>query len=369
MVFSPFNFKRKRWDMGLFEALGEVSGRIGRLLAEDDFPLGIEPEALRAAVRSYPLRGGKRLRPALLLWSCGALGGDPEKALHAAAAVEVYHNWTLVHDDIIDEDLTRRGQPSTHAELTAHAAAALGQGGRAAAKYGVDFAILAGDLQQAWANRLLLKAAQDGVDAALVLALAAELQDKVGRELISGEALDVEFPYRGLRAVGSDELRRMLYLKTGALLSFCAEAGGKLAVGKPEGDARTVALAEFAAAAGVAFQLRDDWLGVYGTAKLGKPICSDIRSAKPTLLLLKALERLGFEGRGRLTSYLGAASFTEGQIAEIRSLITASGAEAEILAETEGLAAQARTALGRLPDNGHSRLLLELNDYLVSRDY
>jgi len=355
--------------MGLLEELGEVSGRVGRLLAADDFPEGIEPEALRAAVRSYPLRGGKRLRPALLLWSCAALGGDPEKALHAAAAVEVYHNWTLVHDDIIDEDLTRRGQPSTHAELMGHAATKLGQTGRAAAKYGVDFAILAGDLQQAWANRLLLKAVQDGAPPALVLSLAAELQDKVGRELISGEALDVEFPYRGLGAIGSDEVRRMLYLKTGALLSFCAEAGGKLAVGKPEGDERTAALAEFAAAAGVAFQLRDDHLGVYGTAKLGKPICSDIRSAKPTLLLLKSLERLDPEGRGRLMSYLGAESFTEPQIAEIRSLITACGAEAEVLAETEALSVQAKAALSRLPDNPYRGLLLELNDYLVSRDY
>ena len=142
-----------------------------------------------------------------------------------------------------------------------------------------------------------------------------------------------------------------------------------LAVGEAEGDGRTTALGEFAAAAGVAFQLRDDWLGVYGDAKLGKPICSDIRSAKPTLLLLKALERLEPGGRKTLLSHLGAEAFSAAQIAEIRSLITSCGAEAEVLAEAASLAAKAKAGLGRLPDNRYTRLLLELNDYLVSRDY
>ena len=92
----------------LKKELDKISKLITQTIAEDTFPSGVSPECLASAVRAYPLHGGKRLRPALLMWSCGALGGFPDAAVYAATAVEIYHSWTLVHDDIIDEDNMRR---------------------------------------------------------------------------------------------------------------------------------------------------------------------------------------------------------------------------------------------------------------------
>ena len=96
--------------------LAMVRGIIDEFIADDPFPALVRPEELREAVRLYPMRGGKRLRPVLALWACGAVGGETSRALNAAAAVEIFHNWTLVHDDIIDCDEVRRGKPTCHVE-------------------------------------------------------------------------------------------------------------------------------------------------------------------------------------------------------------------------------------------------------------
>ena len=98
-------------------ALREVAAEIDRVIADDAFPETVQPAFLRDSVRDYPGRGGKRLRPALLLWCCGLLGGELRRAWLPAAAVEVWHNWTLVHDDIIDRDALRRGVPTAHCRL------------------------------------------------------------------------------------------------------------------------------------------------------------------------------------------------------------------------------------------------------------
>ena len=160
--------------MNMKEELIKVKGRIDSILENDDFPGTIRPEYLRDAVRAYPCRGGKRLRPALTMWCCGLLGGNTVLAEYAATAVEVYHNWTLVHDDIIDNDDYRRGEPTTHTVLTEYAQKNLifGQSQNTPRKYGRDFAILAGDIQQGWAMNLLLKSVEKGVDADVVLSLS-----------------------------------------------------------------------------------------------------------------------------------------------------------------------------------------------------
>ena len=103
--------------------LAMVRGIIDEFIADDPFPASVCPEELREAVRLYPMRGGKRLRPVLALWACGAVGGETSRALNAAAAVEIFHNWTLVHDDIIDCDEVRRGKPTCHVELRARGTA------------------------------------------------------------------------------------------------------------------------------------------------------------------------------------------------------------------------------------------------------
>ncbi|MBR4666906.1 MAG: polyprenyl synthetase family protein, partial [Lentisphaeria bacterium] len=218
----------------LQDALRQVASEIIAVLSDDPFPAAVYPECLCSAVRSYPVRGGKRIRPALVLWTCGALGGDLKKAVNAAAAVEIYHSWTLVHDDIIDEDEVRRGLPTTHVELASHAAAAYKKDKKACAKFGCDMAILAGDIQQAWAVDLLMRSTDLGCDPMLVMELTRRLQSTVNRGLISGEALDVELPMRELNKVTRAEVIKTIVGKTVCLLQFCLQTGGAIALGSAD---------------------------------------------------------------------------------------------------------------------------------------
>lgn len=348
------------------EELRKVAEDIQTFIANDSFPTTIEPAYLRRAVIDYPLRGGKRLRPALVLWTCGLLGGDPAKALAAAAAVEIYHNWTLVHDDIIDNDDFRRGQPSTHCALNQYAATMLPT---AQKEFGRNFAILTGDIQQGWAAAMLLKSVECGVSPAVVLAMSRRMHEQLNRELISGEALDVEYSERDIKTITAAEVEKMLYLKTGALLRFCVEVGATIALDDPTySDSRLKKLALFAANAGVAFQLRDDWLGVFGDAKkLGKPVGADLAEKKPTIMLLKALELLPPHGKAELLALLGKPE-TESSVARARELLCNSGAEDFVIRRAVELTEQAREHLNSFPDNHYRKLLNELLEYLTERN-
>ena len=170
----------------LQKELSEVCGTINDFIFSDSFPGTLAPELLRDAVRLYPLRGGKRIRPVLVMWACGAVGGDPAKAVNAAAAVEIYHNWTLVHDDIIDCDELRRGSATCHIELKRRAAGRFELTPVRAKKFGTDFSILAGDVQQAWAMDVLLRSTERGVSCETVNMLARRMQSFLNRGLISG---------------------------------------------------------------------------------------------------------------------------------------------------------------------------------------
>lgn len=354
----------------MLNELSNVAALIDAEIGNDDFPSAVLPEYLRRAVVDYPRRGGKRLRPALLLWACGLLDGEIDHTLAAATAVEIYHNWTLVHDDIIDNDDVRRGVPTTHIQAAGYAVKELGADKAAADKFGRDFAVLAGDIQQGWAINMLLKSTERGVSMPVTLALCRRMQELVNRELISGEALDVEFALRGWRNISTEEVMRMLYLKTGALLRFCAEAGAAIALNTHDfSEPEVAALGEFASSAGIAFQLRDDWLGIFGDFdKLGKGIGADLIEAKPTVLLLKTFELLGEAERKKLESLIGLPEYSSAQIEEVRQLMRNSGAEKYVLAKSAELSAHARSILLKFEDNRYRQLLLDLNDYLVFRE-
>ncbi|MEO3812274.1 polyprenyl synthetase family protein [Sphaerisporangium sp. B11E5] len=203
--------------------------------------------------------GGKALRPALAVLSSRAAGAAPD--LPAAAAVELVHAFSLLHDDIMDGDRTRRHRPA------------------AWTLFGRAEAILAGDALLALAGELLAGAGTPGhLQVARAVGVAT-------RRLIAGQAADLEFERR--TEVSLAECLRMSSDKTGALLS-CACAAGALAAGAPPG--LTGALAAFGAEAGLAFQLVDDLLGIWGTPETtGKPVLSDLRAGKKTLPVVAAL--------------------------------------------------------------------------------
>jgi geranylgeranyl diphosphate synthase type I len=222
--------------------------------------------------RDTPGGGGKALRPALTLLSAQAAGGDPAQALPAAVAVELVHNFSLLHDDVMDNDVERRHRPT------------------AWTVFGVPAAILAGDAQLTLAIEI---ARRDSV-AAVAMEVIGCLNEAVQR-LIVGQSADVDFERR--TDVTLPECLAMAAGKTGALMR-CASSIGAIAVGA---DPATVAkLAEFGDHLGLAFQLVDDLLGIWGSPDVtGKPALADLRSRKKSVPVVAALDS-GTEAGARL---------------------------------------------------------------------
>lgn len=208
-------------------------------------------------------QAGKAIRPALVLAAARALGGDPDLAVRAAVAVELAHNFTLLHDDVIDEDATRRHRPT------------------AWAVFGVPDAVIAGDAMLALALRVL---AEDPHPASA--RVSARLSACV-IELCAGQQADCAFEERGPQDVTLDECLAMAMAKTGALLG-CACALGALCAGA--GERAVGAMDGFGREAGLAFQLIDDLIGIWGdTDRTGKPAGADLAAHKKSLPVVAAL--------------------------------------------------------------------------------
>jgi geranylgeranyl diphosphate synthase, type II len=220
---------------------------------------------LEEAMRYSLLAGGKRIRPVLCLATAEALGRPPAEVLPLAAAIEMIHTYSLIHDDLpaMDDDDLRRGKPTCHVA------------------FGEDVAILAGDGLFAEALRLALSEQQG--EPANVLAAVSEIVRAAGvRGMVGGQYLDVA-------AAGGKELRHLYELKTGALIA--ASVGSILALEGVNGPA-TMPFRRFAAELGVVFQIVDDILDVTGDeAEIGKPRGSDERHGKTTYVSVHGLER------------------------------------------------------------------------------
>lgn len=221
-----------------------------------------EPALLYDPVRYVLEGGGKRLRPVLLLLTAEAFDADVEGALPVALAVEVFHNFTLVHDDVMDHADERRGRPAVHR------------------RWDTGTALLAGDLLLVRAYDLLAEA--DGALDALMPPFR-----RMARRLCEGQAFDKAFETQ--EAVSVDAYLGMIDGKTGALLGAALELGGRC--GKAS-DAQAAALHHAGAALGRAFQIQDDLLDlVADPERWGKPVGGDLVEGKKTFLLLRALER------------------------------------------------------------------------------
>lgn len=352
------------------EALAARAERVGQwLLTEDDVPVTLG--RLRQTARAYVERPGKRLRPAILLFACAAVGGDEEQALPAAAAVELFHNWSLVHDDIIDQDDFRRGQPTAHRLAATLAGQELGLAPAAAGHYGQSAAILAGDLLLARAIRLLLRCRDRNVPPEVVLDLAARMAGHLAPELIDGEMIDVECSHRPLGQVGENDILPMLERKTGALLGYAAAAGACIGRGRTYDqcpEARS--LDAFARACGVAFQLQDDILGLVGDERrLGKPVGSDLREGKATVPLLHALRHAAPGQRERLGQIVGNPRAVPGELAFATALVRELGGidHARNLART--YLDTARKHLDSLPGTPARAWIEAWADFLSDRSF
>jgi geranylgeranyl diphosphate synthase type I len=244
--------------------------------------------------------GGKGVRPELVLLTTAAVGADPAAGVPAAVAVELLHNFSLVHDDVMDGDTRRRHRPTVWSV------------------FGVSTAILAGDALLGLAEEVLGGARSPNVGVA-VQALSATT-----RRLIAGQVADLAFEQRD--DVGVQECLWMEADKTGALLA-CACSLGPVLADAPAATA--AALGEFGERVGVAFQLQDDLLGIWGDpAVTGKPVLSDLRARKKSAPVVAAL-RSGTAAGDRLAAlYAKPGVLTEDELAEAADQVDAAGGRA-----------------------------------------
>ena len=330
-----------------------------------------KPADIHDALYSYIRQRGKGLRPSLLMLSCAAVGGDESQALPAAAAVEIFHIWTLVHDDIIDRDATRRGSPTVHARFAAHARDAHGITGEEASHYGLAVAILTGDLQQSWSYALLSELTARGVSQNIVLTLIRRMADSLTPQLLEGEMLDVQFALSPPQNLSQDQVLHMLSKKTAALLEFAAWCGATIGLGdRPDENRLAETLGRFASLCGTAFQLQDDILGLTADeALLGKPVGSDIREGKRTLVVYKALSRLAASDQELLLATLGNGRATDQQVRQVLDLIDHSGADVEVRELAKSYISQALAILNTLPENQATDLLRSWARLILARQY
>ena len=269
----------------------ELLATIENYLAQTDFPA--EPELLYAPIGYSLGGGGKRLRPMLVMLSCGIFSDQIQSALPAAAAVEMFHNFTLLHDDIMDNAAMRRGKPSVFA------------------RWGQNVAILSGDAMLICAYRLL-----SGVPAHLLPQILATF-NQMALEVCEGQQYDMDFEQK--QKVSVVEYMHMIELKTSVLLAGSAVIGATLG-GASEEDCRK--LRRFAVELGLAFQLQDDMLDIYGTeAELGKKIGGDILEGKKTCLMLHAMSRANEADRETLRhTYCDETLTPEAKIARVKAV-------------------------------------------------
>ncbi len=330
------------------------------------------PDEIRWAVTAYVRYGGKRLRPAILMFSAGAVGGDEYKAVPAAAAVEIFHTWTLVHDDIIDRDDLRRGQSTVHnyyRQLSQQNGGGMGLTNEEAHHYGVSLAILTGDIQHGWGISMMTELIQRGVDPLVTIRLINELDTVVLNTLVEGEVLDIQYAHKSIESLTPALIEEMLWKKTGALYEFCGRAGAMIGAGGADSPL-VESVAKFAALCGTAFQLQDDILGVIGNQEmLGKPVGSDLREGKRTLVVHYAYERADKVERNLLLGTLGNSLATDADIAAAIDLMRNLGAIEAVAERAHELIQQASKYLDNLPDTPYRSLLGSWAEFMIKRQF
>lgn len=358
-----------------FEYLRATDEKIKGYFSNSETRRHFRPAHIHDGVFSYLMRPAKRLRPAVMMLSCGCLGGDErsEAILPAAAGVELFHTWTLVHDDIIDNDGLRRGHNTVHVELARRGAEDLGLDEATAEEYGRSAAILTGDVQHGWVAGAFIECALGGVvDPKVVLALLHRLETQVLCDLIYGELRDVQLgllDIDGQTEITEEDVLEMEWLKTGALYEFSAKAGGMMGKNSDDfEDGEVRALAAFAGNCGIAFQLQDDVLGVVGDEKqLGKPIGSDIREGKKTTIVLQSLRNANEEQRETILSTLGKREATEAGVSGVIDLFKDLGGVDYTRDREKAYIDKALANLDKVPDSIYKELLFSWADFMVNR--
>ena len=368
-------------------ALSRIRDQVGQGI--EDFLRRQRPVLLGASEELLPglealsclLAGGKRLRPAFCYWGWrGAGGPDCPQILAAAAALELLHAGALVHDDVMDGSDTRRGQPSLHRQFADRHAARRWHG--SAQAFGASAAILLGDLLLSWTDQMYqasglppeaLRRGQPVLDLMRTEVMAGQYLDLLGQAAGDGtveSALRV-VEYKTAKYTIERPLQLGAALAHGAALAGGTARAHGQALAYDAASARDVALTDGTTSAitaayaayglplGVAFQLRDDILGLFGDpAQTGKPAGDDIREGKRTVLLAITGARAGASQAAIIDSRLGDPQLDEAGVAEVRAVITGTGALAECELMIDRHVAAALSALETAPIVDEARAAL-----------
>jgi geranylgeranyl diphosphate synthase type II len=306
-----------------------------------NLPLPEHPVRLYEPIQYFMSIGGKRLRPVLALLAAELFGKEATTAMPAALAVELFHNFTLLHDDIMDNAPLRRGKQTVHE------------------KYDQNVAILSGDALMVLAYQQLLAATAEQIPA-----LLAEI-NKVALEVCEGQQYDMDFQER--ERVTTEEYMRMIKLKTSVLLGAAMKMGAIHAAASVEDQQRAY---DFGLYTGLAFQVQDDLLDVFGDpSKFGKKPGGDILANKNTYLRVKAMEIADQTTRMALKSWY-AAPESEAKVLEVTHLFKTLGIRELAEKEMEALLQQAYAALDGI-ENANPQAKAKLKsfaEYLIARE-
>ncbi len=298
-----------------------------------------EPYGLYEPIEYTLASGGKRLRPRLVLLAAEMFGGKEEKVLPAALAIEVFHNFTLLHDDVMDKADIRRGRPTVHV------------------RWNDNTAILSGDQMVIEAYTLLSRVPADRLSETL------RLFNKMATEICEGQQYDMEF--EGREQVSIEEYMQMIRLKTSVLLATALQIGAYIAGANA---AQQKALYEYGINIGLAFQIQDDILDVYGDPRtFGKAIGGDICCNKKTYMLLTALQRADDETRAELEQWLQTQDKSDEKIQAVTDIYTRTGAREVCETVMQLHTHEALSQLNALPQNDATEQLRKLAEKLVMR--
>ena len=328
-------------EPALLAAIATLDGRAPLLAGMVRYHLGYAGSDL-APIEPRTVGRGKRIRPAVAVLAAAATGEDPRTASSLGAAIELLHNFTLIHDDIQDESPTRRHRPTVWSI------------------WGVGQAINAGDALFAVAHLPLYGLASSGVSPTLVLRLL-EAFDRMTIGIVEGQTLDLGFEARS--NVSASEYLEMIAGKTAAIARFAAWAGALLGGAD---EATAARWAEFGLALGLGFQIRDDLLGIWGAADAtGKAAADDVRRRKQSLPILMLRERLNRVEQAELGRIYAAPSVEAAGVARVLELLEHVGIQSEVEAEIARYHDRATAALldaarpGDNPARDHLQTLVE----------
>jgi len=306
------------------------------------FKIAREPSSLYGPIDYILDLGGKRLRPVLTLMAAEIFDGDYKKALNAALSVEVFHNFSLIHDDIMDEAPLRRGKETVHV------------------KWGLNTGILSGDAMLIMAYQLFESYESDTFQKLVKLFSATAL------EVCEGQQFDMDFETRD--DVGMDDYLKMIEYKTAVLIGAAMKMGAIIS-NAPEADQESIY--DFGKNLGIAFQLQDDYLDAFGDPKtFGKQTGGDIIENKKTFLYLKAIEFSTKEGKGELQNLFSISpSDVELKIETAKHIFVSSGAAEATQKEVEKYTMKAFYVLENLSIDPYKKVMLrEFGEQLMNRN-